>query len=170
MKESLGGLEKALKAVVDAGGRAIVIVNPHHGDLSGAGEPLTKLLKVAFWACLVFPPESFSKQDMTTDEALRCYKAHSAHTPVMIHAGFSGSRALSEELVKPRQDQCHIFFDRFCGKLYQKHFKGAHRVLLKDGFQRKRNRDYELVEPFSDHHATFTDEGMDGFGDFSNSR
>jgi hypothetical protein len=125
VKESLGGLEKALKAVVDAGGRAIVIVNPHHGDLSGAGEPLTKLLKGSFLDLPGISAGILLKQDMTTDEALRCYKAHSAHTPVMIHAGFSEARALSEEFVKPRQDQCHIFFDRFCGKLYQKHFKGA---------------------------------------------
>src|SRR5580700_11384067 len=45
VKETLSGLQKALDAVVKAGGRAIVIVNPHHGDLSGAGESLTELLK-----------------------------------------------------------------------------------------------------------------------------
>ena len=56
--------------------------------------------------------------------------------------------------------------DRFCGKLYQKHFKGAKRVLLRDGFERMRNADYVLVTPFSDLHATFGDEDMDGFGDF----
>jgi hypothetical protein len=50
---------------------------------------------------------------------------------------------------------------------YQKHFKGTHRVLLRDGFERKtRNADYELIEPFSDLHATYKDEQMDGFGDF----
>jgi len=37
---------------------------------------------------------------------------------------------------------------------------------LRDGFQRKRGRDYDAIEPFSDLHATFQDEGMDGFGDF----
>jgi hypothetical protein len=64
--------------------------------------------------------------------------------------------------------QCHVFLDRFCGKLYQRHFKGAHRVLVRDGFEKRRNRDYAEtpLEPFSDLHATFRDEGMDGFGDF----
>ena len=103
---------------------------------------------------------------MNIDEVMECYEAHAAHTPVFVHAGFSEAKILAEKLGELTKDQCHVFFDRFCGKLYQKHFKGAHRVLLKDGFQRRRNRDYEPVEPFSDLHATFEDEGMDGFGDF----
>ena len=33
-----------VSSVVEAHGQAIVIVNPFHGDLSGASEPLTELL------------------------------------------------------------------------------------------------------------------------------
>jgi len=32
VREALGGLEKALKAICDVRGHAIVIVNPYHGD------------------------------------------------------------------------------------------------------------------------------------------
>jgi len=106
------------------------------------------------------------KPETTTAEALECYAGHAGHNPAFIHAGFADAKRLVDELQVPVEDQCHIFFDRFCGKLYQKHFKGAHRVLLKDGFDRKRNKDYDPVEPFSDLHATFQDEGMNGFGDF----
>jgi hypothetical protein len=73
---------------------------------------------------------------------------------------------LAEKLGKPTKEHTHIFFDESCGKLYQKHFSGANRILLRDRFQRMRNRDYELVGPFSDLHVTFPDEGMNGFGDF----
>ena len=48
VREALSGLDKALQSVVEADGRAIVIVNPHHGDLSGAGKPLTEMLKGKF--------------------------------------------------------------------------------------------------------------------------
>src|ERR1700680_1540309 len=48
VRESLSGLDKALQSVVDADGRAIVIVNPHHGDLSDTGKPLTEMLKDKF--------------------------------------------------------------------------------------------------------------------------
>jgi hypothetical protein len=166
VKEFLGGLQKALDAVVGADGRAIVIVNPHYGDLSGSGTPVTKLRKGNFLDLPGISAGILLKQNMTADDAMKCYAAHSAHAPAFIHAGFGDAKGLAEKLGARTPNQCHVFIDRFCGKLYQRHFKGAHRVLLKDGFQRKRNRDYALVEPFSDLHATFTDEGMDGFGDF----
>ena len=103
---------------------------------------------------------------MALEEVMECYEEHVAHSRVLIHAGFSEAKALTEKLGKPTKDHSHVFFEDFCGKLYQKHFNGANRVLLRDGFKRMRNRDYDLVEPFSDLHATFRDEGMDGFGDF----
>jgi hypothetical protein len=135
VRKELSGLEKALRAVLDADGSAIVIVNPHHGDLSGTGEPLTEFLRETFLDLPGISAGILLEQGMTTEEVLKCYEVHSPHTPVLIHAGFTEAKALSEDLGKPTPDQCHVFFDRYCGKLYQKHFKGAHRVLLRDGFQ-----------------------------------
>jgi hypothetical protein len=166
VREDLSGLDKALGAVVDAGGKAIVIVNPHHGDLSGAGEPLTELLKDNFLDSPGISAGLLLKQNMALEKVLEYYEEHAAHAPVLIHAGFSEAKALTEKLGKPTKKHSHVFFEDFCGKLYQKHFAGANRILLRDGFKRMRNRDYDPVEPFSDLHATFVDEGMDGFGDF----
>ncbi len=166
VRETLNGLQKALEAVVKEEGRAIVIVNPHHGDLSGAGEPLTKLLADEFLDLPHISAGILLTQRMTVSDALKYYEAHSGHTPAFIHAGFTDAKGLAEKLRGQINDQCHVFLDGFCGKLYQKHFKGGCRVLIKDGFQKKRNRDYELIEPFSDLHATFEEEGMNGFGDF----
>jgi hypothetical protein len=154
VREALGGLQKALDAVVEVDGRAIVIVNPHHGDLSGDGDSLTELLKDNFLELPGISAGILLTHDMTSDDAIDCYNAHSGHSPVFVQLG------------KPSKKQCHIFSERSGGKLYQKHFAGAHRVLLKDGFEKKRNRDYDPVEPFSDLHATYQDEGMDGFGDY----
>jgi len=166
VREALSGLDKTLQAVVESNGRAILIVNPHHGDLSGAGKPLTELLKDKFLERNGISAGILLKQDMSLGQAMACYQDHAAHTPVLIHAGFSEAKSLSEKLGKQTKKECHIFLERFCGKLYQKHFKDAHRVLVRDGFQRMRGKDYADIEPFSDLHATFTDEGMEGFGDF----
>jgi hypothetical protein len=166
VRESLGGLQKALDAVIEAEGHAIVIVNPFHGDLSDSGEPLTKLLQKQFSGHPGISAGILLRNDTTTTEALQCYKEHAAHSPVFVHAGFTESKSLLDKLGEPSDDHCHVFFEDYCGKLYQKHFKGFHRVLLRDGFERKRNRDYSLKEPFSDLHATFAEEGMNGFGDF----
>lgn len=166
VRDVLGGLSRALDAMVEVDGRAIVIVNPHHGDLSDSGAPVTDLLKEKYLDLPEISAGILLKQDMTVAEAIRCYRDHASHAPVLIHAGFGDAKTLAERLGKQTKDQCHVFLDRYCGKLYQKHFSGTHRILVRDGFERKRNRDYEPVEPFSDLHATFEDEGMDGFGDF----
>jgi hypothetical protein len=166
VKESLGSLQKALHAVVAVEGKATVIVNPYHGDLSGGGAPVTNLLQKKFLDLPGISAGILLKQDMQANEAMKYYADHADHTPVFIHAGFSQAKALAEKLGSLRPQLSHIFVDRFCGKLYQKHFKDAKRVLLRDGFQRKRNRDYAPREPFSDLHATYSDEGMQGFGDF----
>jgi hypothetical protein len=167
VRDVLGGLTKALDAVVEADGRAIMIVNPHHGDLSGAGEPLSDMLKEKFLDMKGISAGILLKQETSVAEALKCYKQHSSHTPVFIHAGFGEAKALADKLGAFNKNNCHIFFEEHCGKLYLKHFKGAHRVLLRDGLERvKRNRDYVPLQKFSDLHVTFEDEGMDGFGDF----
>jgi hypothetical protein len=168
VKEGLGkgpsGLEKALRAVSESRGRAIVVVNPHHGELSGTAA-LTEMLK----STLDLPGISAGillEPSTTLDAATEYYKTHIAHTPVFVHAGFTGAKALAAQLGSPTKAQSHIFFSAG-GKLYQKHFKDTYRVLLRDGFNRqRRNSDYPFVEPFSDLHVTYPDEGMDGFGDF----
>jgi hypothetical protein len=166
VREALGGLNRALDAVTEAGAKAIVIVNPHYGELSAGGESLTELLRRKFRDSQGISAGILAKESMSADQITDLYETHRAHAPTLIHAGFTGAKALAETLGGQMKENCHAFVDRYCGKLYQKHFKGARRVLLKDGFQRKRNKDYVLKEPFSDLHATFEDEGMNGFGDF----
>ena len=60
----------------------------------------------------------------------------------------------------------HIFVEDSCSKLYRRRFANSHRVLLRDGFDRKTNREYHPVDHFSDLHITYEDEGVDSFGDF----
>lgn len=166
VREGLGGLHKALKSVADEDGKAILIVNPRHGDLSGDASSLTQLLKKEFQDLTGISAGILLTGKMSADEAWGLYKEHSKHSPVFIHAGFLDAKGLLSKLGKPDGSHCHVFLDQFCVKLYRKQFEGARRVLVKDGFRRRRNADYDPVESFSDAHATFDDEGMNGFGDF----
>jgi len=95
VRETLSGLEKALDAIVEVDGRAVVVVNPHHGDLSGQGKPLTELLKDKFLDLPGIATGILLKQNMTPAEAMACFEEHAAHTPVFIHAGFSEAKVLS---------------------------------------------------------------------------
>jgi len=166
VKETLSGLHRALQAICDAGGDAVVIVNPYHGDHSGDGVGISKLLQQEFLNKTGISAGILLKEGMDVDEAFACFHQHKDHSPVFIHAGFKEPKALAEKFSTSIENTQHVFFERHCGKLYRKHYSGSRRVLLRDGFERRRNADYPEVEAFSDLHVTYPEEGMDGFGDF----
>jgi hypothetical protein len=166
VRSEFGGLQRALDAVRQAKGHAVVIVNPQCGDLSEAGDLSIDLFNRNSLGSSNVAPGILLSQGISLAAAMKAYETHASFAPVFIHAGFTEPKPLAEALGKPTKDQRHVFVDRLCGKLYQRHFKGSFRVLLRDGFKRMRNADYVPVEPFSDLHATYTEEGMDGFGDF----
>lgn len=166
VKETLNGLERSLDAICKAEGHAIVIVNPHHGDHSDDGANISSLLEEKFSKCPNISAGILLEEDATVKETLDCIAKHKKHTVALVHAGFTDGKALSDALGKDVSNFRQIFFEPYCGKLYRKHFAAAQRILLRDGFERRRNRDYPLVELFSDLHVTFPEEQMNGFGDF----
>ena len=165
VKESLNGLQRTVQAVCDAEGSAMVVVNPYHGDHAEDGEGISALLGDVFGACNNIAAAILLKKDMTVAQAMAVYQQHAEHDRVMIHAGFVDGKGLADVLGDDLTTIKHVFFES-CGLLYRKHFQGATRILLKDGFERRRNRDYPDVELFSDLHVTYQDQGGDGFGDF----
>lgn len=165
VKQSLNALQRTICAIRDGGARAIVLVNPHHGDLSTGAEGISELLA---GECMNYEGIFVGvllKQNAHLDDIVRTCEEHANHQLALIHAGFTDGKGLSSRLSGLSISE-HLFFDGLSGKLYQKHFSNASRILLRDGFERRRNRDHPPVEFFSDLHATFQDEGMDGFGDF----
>lgn len=166
VREVLSGLDRALKAICEAKGKAIVIVNPDHGDHAENGAGITSLLKNGFLDKEGITAGILLKEGMNLDSALDYYEKHKDHKPVFVHAGFTEAKALSEKLDGDLGQTQHVFFEKHCGKLYRKHFKGSTRILLRDGFLRRRNADHPAIEEFSDLHVTYEEEDMDGFGDF----
>jgi hypothetical protein len=167
VKETLSGLHRTLNAICDANGTAIIIVNPFHGDHADDGVGISALLKNSYHDKSEITAGILLRDDMSPDAALMCFDEHKAHHPTFVHAGFTEPRALAEKLGETLPITRHVFVEAHCGKLYRKHFKGSNRILLRDGFQRrKRNADHPEVEEFSDLHITYTEEDMNGFGDF----
>lgn len=167
VREALKGLERALTEICNAGGKAIVIVNPSFGDHSEDGNGISTLLENGFLENGDIMAGILLQNQMDTAEALACYRKHEAHSPTFIHAGFTEAKDLAQMLGDRLEETSHVFFEKHCHKLYRKHFKAAaKRILLRDGFERRRNADHPLVEAFSDLHLTYGEEDMDGFGDF----
>lgn len=165
VREALKGLGRALESVCEAKGRAIVIVNPDYGDHAGDGTSISALLKEGFLDKDGISAGILLKKSMTVDAALKLWEEHGNHDPTFIHAGFSEAKTLADRLPK-LETTSHVFIEAHCGKLYRKHFKGSTRILIRDGFKKRRNADHPPVEQFSDLHVTFEEEDMDGFGDF----
>ncbi len=166
VRESLGGLEKTLKALCDAGSKAIVIINPRHGDLQYDGKNITSLLQNGYIGNDAISAGVLLRSDTTLDQAIDLYNVHADHHPVFIHAGFTEPKALAAELASDMPKLHNIFIDEHAKLLYRKHFDQSTRVLVRDGFKRQRNADYPNIEEFSDLHVTYNDLGMAGFGDF----
>jgi hypothetical protein len=166
VKETLNGLDRALAAVCEVGGSVIVIVNPYHGDHAEDGADISALLRKKYLGKGGVSAGILLKEHMTRREALACYAAHKDHEPVFVHAGFTEGKAFAEDIADFLSDTQHVFFEKHCGTLYRKHYRGSRRILLRDGFERRRNADHPPMEMFSELHLTFEDDGMDGFGDF----
>ncbi len=166
VKQALSGLNRALCALGEAGGRAAVIVNPHHGDHAGDGDRVIELLRSEpLENYEVSPAILLTEQCSVENAALLCNQFEDTEL-TFIHAGFSSAPQLVNELGAHLEGATHVFLDDSSGRLYRRHFQCPNRILLRDGFQKRRNRDHPPVEFFSDLHITFQEEGMTGFGDF----
>lgn len=166
VKETLKGLNRALAAICDANGTAVVVVNPLHGDHAEDGDGISALLNDSFLEENRINAGILLRDNMSPDEAITCYEKHVAHGPVFIHAGFTEPKSLAEKLASKQLSAKHVFFEAHCGKIYQRNFSTSNRILLRDGFHRRKNADHPPIEEFSDLHITYRDEGVDGFGDF----
>lgn len=166
VREALGGLERTLKAVCEAGGRAIVIVNPYHGEHQEDGASIEALLQKDYIGNDAITAGILLRSDMTPAQATACYARYADHNPVLIHSGFAAPKELATALADDMAGMTNVFVEDQDKLLYRKHFDKSKRILVRDGFKRQRNADYPAEEEFSDLHVTFKDRGMAGFGDF----
>ena len=160
------GFFRTLDEVVKASGRAIVIVNSNLGTLTIDSEIIAATLLEKYSNSEEISLGVLLNQNMSKQKIKSIIDLCEDKVSSLIHAGFTEARALEELLGDQLSDYRHVFIEERSGKLYQRHFRDCQRVLIRDGFQKRTNRDYPDEEFFSDLHVTFEDEGMDGFGDF----
>lgn len=165
VRESLNGLERALDAVGRAGGRAIIIVNPRHGDHKTGGDVIHTFLD-AYRDNDAISVGVLLLSSTPTEEAVARVQAYSDRPRALIHAGFTEARPLADALADRMSEVTNVFIEDQANMLYRRHFTESTRVLVRDGFEQKKNADYDPLDPFSDLHATYTDMGMQGYGDF----
>lgn len=166
VKETLKGLERAIQAVVDADGELILIVNPQNGDHIRKPQAIQDFMLNQLKDCKKIFAGILLTEEMQNSEITALCKIYSQKAIYFIHAGYSDGKVLSELIAGLDIESRHIFIDGQANKLYRRHFSGVERILVRDGFKKRANRLHPQIELFSDIHATYRDEGMDGFGDF----
>ncbi|QDI82509.1 sce7725 family protein [Methylorubrum populi] len=168
VRESLGGLERTLRAICEAGGRAIVIVNPHHGDHGDDGANISALLRDKLIGNNKISAGILLRGNTSFEDAKTCFIAHEDHNPTFVHSGFNEPKALAQYLGDNLATSTHVFVSNPADTLYRRHFNSSTRILVQDGFERRKNADYAKNSPekFSELHVTYGDLGMAGFGDF----
>jgi hypothetical protein len=166
VKDTFGPLERALVELRNSGGNAILIMNPQYGNITEDSAPLMELVSTKFadYADLSFG--ILLQQEITIAEIQELLERYSSHPITLIHSGFPDAKGLVDVIVDRPTIVRHIFIDGSCTELYPRHFKDRRRILIRDGFERKTNKNYPPFEAFSDLHITFSERGFVGFGDF----
>jgi hypothetical protein len=166
VKEALSGLMRSIEAVNAAGGSMILIVNPANGYHVDNCGPIHELCSGELSKFANISPAYILSSNSTLQDVSAFCETYSGRRLTFIHNGFPNAKALAEHLSGMDSQFRHVFIEERCGILYTKHFKGTERVLIRDGFEKRANREHPEIEVFSDLHATYEERGMTGFGDF----
>lgn len=167
VREQVRSLQKALNALCHAGTRAVVVINPEHGDHKDDGSAISDLLREEFAGHDNLLIGLRLHEEISAEEALAYCEAAEGRQIALIHAGFTEANAFVEGMEAYDNIAMSIFLEDQCGKLYQRKFKThPEQILIRDGFERRRNRDHPSAEFFSDLHITYGEEAVTGFGDF----
>lgn len=168
VRAEMAGLRKTLDEIRGAKGSGILIANPRHGDFSDNGADLGAFLNDELTLTDRLSLGLILDESMTASDVKKACERLTDENIVLIHAGFSDAKSLSADPAITANVTTHVFLETVCGKLYRRHFKQHQsKVLIRDGFERRTNRDHpDVSEFFSDLHITYEEENMDGFGDF----
>ncbi|MHB9037782.1 MAG: sce7725 family protein [Armatimonadota bacterium] len=168
VKESTNGLKRAIGEIREAGGRCILIVNPDCGDHCADSRAIEELFEKDFADVAELSVGILLTSPMSIHDIESLCDKYPKRDVTLVHCGFEEASSLAIILANHANVTRHVFIEDFCGKRYRRHFNGENesRILVRDGFQKRTNKDHPKLEPFSELHATFREESMDGFGDF----
>lgn len=168
VKSNFKPLERCLQALNDSHAEFILIVNPRCGEISETPSLITEQF---------LTEETLNRNNITLgfivnenanlDELSEFSNKYQKSKIALIHYGYLNSVKLSEASQKLENITTHIFIEPHAQKRYRSRFNnGTQKVLIRDGFTRRPNREHPPSELFSELHIMFSEENCTGFGDF----
>lgn len=166
VKGNFPALKRALDKLVENDCRFILIANPSVGELK---DDNSSLWEEIFAGSLEGYANSSAGLCLTADDTLATarefFNSYNASMAV-IHNGFTDGKGLANLIAEANPNITEHVFVGQDNVLYRKHFRGATRVLVQDGFVVQSNKDYLPSEKFSELYLIYQDLGCDAFGDF----
>ncbi|MBK1851946.1 sce7725 family protein [Marinobacter sp. 1-4A] len=166
VKESFNSLNRCLASLDEAEAECILIANPRYGDHAQQHENLQEFIAEDVNDSPYITIGILLLETTPIEEVERLYNLFKEKKISFIHSGFKKPKDLLLWLIENKVGARQIFIENNCGKIYRRNFKKFDRVLIRDGFEKRINRKHPEVEEFSDLHLTYSEEGVDGFGDF----
>ena len=170
VKSDFKALTRASKILNEKGVNYTLIVNPQAGEKPvKTSSILEELIDDSFNDYKNISIGYILHAESRIANLISLLKKYNTFNFSILHYGYPNGKEVAKDVNNYDNVKSHLFIDGFAGKLYQRHLKkdGIARVLIRNGFKpQKKNSLYPRSEHFSDLHITFTDEGMDGFGDF----
>jgi len=166
VKESLSSLNRCLASLDEAKAECILIANPRYGDHAQQHGNLQDFIAEDVNDSKYITIGILLLETTPIEEIDRLYKLFSGKKISFIHSGFKKPKDLSAWFLQNDVSARQIFIETNCGKIYRRNFNKYDRVLIRDGFEKRINRKHPEVEEFSDLHLTYSEEGVQGFGDF----
>jgi len=170
VKSEMRRVRRALEALIEHGCQFIVVANPRCGDFEGGDHyaDLHAELGSEYLSNYDNWSAGYLADTATTQDEIGRVSRVAARVSV-VHVDYPSGADLAGYFQGGPRVLRHIFIEGSSRRLlYRRHFADVPRSLVRDGFVTRRNKDYRSVpvEPFSDLHITFAEEGMSGFGDF----
>ncbi|PNU21643.1 ATP-binding protein [Geothermobacter hydrogeniphilus] len=166
VKRSLTGLRRALEALMAQQTQFVLVMNPLHGELNGGAEELQAEIVEGLLADYDDCRLGFVVGSNTLLEDVQEFCQRQNKDVSIIHYGYPRAGELAGAVNGIVAIREHIFIDECCSRLYRRNFRNDYRVLVRDGFVKRTNREHPEVEHFSELHITYTEDGFGGFGDF----
>lgn len=167
VKSNLNPLVKTINRLIETNCKFTLILNPSCGDFAFDSSELIEYLQKE----KVFEYESVNIALLcdgeTTLEDIKSFLDYFPEQKLsFIHNGFTDGKELEGLIRDYKNVDSHIFIEPKAQKRYRKTFNNYTRILIRDGFVKRSNKDHPVNEHFSELHIMYEDEGMNGFGDF----
>lgn len=165
VKEVASGVLRAIDALKGAGARFLIVSNPrvgHHAmelapefarEINDAMADYSK----GGWAFQLTEEEDLERLEQWLDR-------NGIHA--LLHQGLASPRIVADALARRGVDQSTHIFGASCSTRYRAAFQAPEKILLIDGFKKRKNSEYPEVEMFSELPVTYADLGATGFGDY----